>query len=165
MIETISHSDLLRLLNYEPATGIFTWKVQRSNRVKAGSIAGRVQKKTGYREIKVLERQYLALRLAWFYVHGIWPLSALDHQDGDKLNNRIKNLRVATVSQNAANKKLQVNSTTGFKGVRASKYGWRASIEHNGEYHGLGTFSSKEAAHAAYCLAAERLFGEFARAA
>lgn len=165
MSETISHSELLRLLDYNPETGIFRWKVTASGRAKAGNVAGSIGG-NGYRRIRIFGTEYLAHRLAWFYVKGDLPPSDLDHKDGSKINNRFSNLRVSTVSQNAANRRLPATNTTGFKGIRArANDRWRAAIEHNGKHISLGTYGSKEEAHAAYCEAAQRLFGEFARAA
>lgn len=153
------------MLDYNPLTGRFTWKVSVSARATAGSPAGSLHR-NGYWRIKVAGVEYLAHRLAWFYVHGVWPALGLDHKYGDKANNRIADLRPATVSQNAANKGLPATNTTGLKGIRARKNNrWRAAIERDGECISLGTYGSKEDAHAAYCAAAERLFGEFARAA
>jgi len=89
----------------------------------------------------------------------------IDHKDGDGLNNRRSNLRhCAGASQNAANKKVPANSTTGFKGVRAPRCGkWAAAIEFGGIYYHLGTFDTAETAALAYDEAAVELFGPFAR--
>ena len=164
MSKTISHEELLRLVSYDPETGIFTWKVRRSNKVKAGAVAGRVSKKPGYAEVGIHYRFYLTHRLAWFYVHGTWP-RRVDHKDGDKINNRLTNLREATVSQNAANKKMNATNRCGFKGVRSTGTGrWRATIETNRKSISLGRFDTPEEAHAAYVAAAKNIFGEFARA-
>ena len=77
------------------------------------------------------------------------------------------NLREATDSQNQANSKKRKDNSVGRKGV--SYYHpsrcWRAAINHKGRHYYLGQFSSPEAAHGAYAQAAQRLFGEFARAA
>lgn len=165
MADRISHSELLRILAYSPETGQFTWKIQASPKAKIGQIAGSVVA-LGYLSVKYRGIGYLAHRLAWFYVNGEWPQTDLDHHDLDKRNNKISNLREATVSQNAANRRLSSNNTTGFKGIRArANNRWRAAIEHHGKHISLGTYGSKEQAHAAYCAAAHRLFGEFARAA
>lgn len=165
MTETVPHSELLRLLDYDPETGIFRWKVAASGRVKPGGLAGS-KCGNGYRKIRVKGVYYLVHRLAWFYVLGVWPSIRLDHKDTDKANNRFGNLREATVSQNAANKGLSSINTTGFKGIRErANNRWRAAIEHQGEEISLGTYGSKEEAHAAYYEAAQQLFGDFARAA
>lgn len=164
MKPTLSHADLLRRLNYDPETGLFTWKYPTSRRVKTGQFAG-MPSHSGYWKIIISDVEYSGHRLAWFYTFGVWPSSDLDHRDGNKANNRIINLRLATVSQNAANRKTPVSNTSGFKGVRARENNrWRAVIEHGGKQISLGTYGTREEAHAAYCGAAERLFGEFARA-
>lgn len=165
MKPTLSHADLMRRLNYDPETGLFTWKYPTSRRVKAGQIAGGPSHR-GYWRILISDVEYYGHRLAWFYTFGAWPAVDLDHRDGDKTNNKISNLRPATVSQNAANRKIPVNNTTGFKGVRATESNrWRAVVEHGGKQISLGTYGTREEAHAAYCEGAKRLFGEFARAA
>lgn len=161
----ISHSELLRVLDYSPETGIFTWKISTSPRVKPNDVAGR-KLKAGYRQIRVFGRLYLAHRLAWFYVRGLWPSSDLDHCDTNKDNNGIANLREANDSLNGANKVLAINNTSGAKGVRKrANNRWRASIEHRGKFISLGTYGSIEEARAAYLAGAQQIHGEFARAA
>jgi hypothetical protein len=90
-----------------------------------------------------------------------------DHIDGDGLNNRRSNLRIATTSENQRNRGLSANNTSGFKGVSWQKRTkkWRAEIRSNGVYWWLGDFDTPEAAHAAYVAASERLHGEFGRVA
>ena len=91
----------------------------------------------------------------------------VDHIDGDRLNNRRDNLRLATHAENMRNMKRPRTNTSGFKGVYWSRQHskWRARIMHNGKQHCLGLFDCPQEAHAAYCKAAEELHGEFARAA
>jgi len=120
----------------------------------------------GYWRIKVGDRSTLAHRLAWFYVNGTWPDRAIDHIDANKLNNRISNLRLASVKQNSANRKIGKNNTSGFKGIQSRPNGrWRASYETDRKWVSLGTYGSKEEASAAYLASLELRFGEFARAA
>jgi hypothetical protein len=90
-----------------------------------------------------------------------------DHINGDGLDNRRVNLRIATTSQNQANTGAPATNTSGFKGVswRERDKKWRAQIRSNGVYWWLGLFDTPEAAHAAYVAASEVLHGEFARAA
>lgn len=64
---------LKELLSYDPATGVFVWRTQRKGKGKIGTRAGRIMAKTGYRNITVDGVQYFANRLAWFWVHGVWP--------------------------------------------------------------------------------------------
>jgi hypothetical protein len=110
-------------------------------------------------------RAYLAHRLAWLYMTNEWPLCNIDHKDGDKTNNKWANLRLASVSQNAANKKRPATNTSGFKGVywAPKSQKWAAQIEVNGHSIYLGLFATREGAHAIYCKAATEYFGGFAR--
>jgi hypothetical protein len=161
----LPHSKLLGLLDYNPEIGQFRWKFTITGTAKAGSIAGRCLP-SGYRQIRVSGHQYLAHRLAWFYVNGCWPKSELDHRDGDRDNNRINNLREANASLNGANKGIPANNTSGAKGVRKrANNRWRASLEHHGKFISLGTYGSMEEASAAYFEGAQKIFGEFARVA
>lgn len=87
----LKHNRLLEQLKYDPLTGVFTWLVTR-NRITQGDVAGSVSKE-GYRVIRIDGEHHKAHRLAWFYVHGSWPSGIIDHKDGNKDNNKIKNLR------------------------------------------------------------------------
>lgn len=91
--------------------------------------------------------------------------SDVDHANGNKLDNRKANLRIATVSQNGANSKTRICSETGFKGVVFNKKRrkFQAWITLNRRKKYLGQFSTPQEAHAAYSVAAKETFGEFAR--
>ncbi len=95
------------------------------------------------------------------------PIGEVDHRDGDGLNNRRSNLRIATRSQNECNKGVQKNNTSGFRGVSFFKpHGkWKAQIVLNGKARHLGYFATPEEAHAAYVAAQPLFHGEFARIA
>src|ERR1700761_6742388 len=109
----ITHAELLRILHYEPVTGEFRWRVKHSRKVIAGRVAGHPSKTLGYMMIGINGRVYYAHRLAWFYMTGLWP-SQVDHRDGDRLNNKWENLRLATHGQNVLNAKRAKNNTSGF---------------------------------------------------
>lgn len=89
----------------------------------------------------------------------------VDHIDGDSLNNRKSNLRLATRAQNAKNCRRPINNKSGYKGVYFHKASgkWLAQISANGKRVYIGCFDAPELAHAAYLRAAEKLHGEFAR--
>jgi hypothetical protein len=89
----------------------------------------------------------------------------VDHKDGDGLNNRRVNMRIASHAQNMRNRRKQANNKTGFKGVslHSASGSWRASIKKNRKQLHLGYFTTPEQAHAAYREAAAKLHGEFAR--
>lgn len=156
---------LRQVLNYEPETGAFTWLVRTSNRAKVGAVAGAVGKRHGYRLIGVDGTLYRANRLAWLYMTGGWPPEHVDHANGRRDDDRWENLRAAGHSQNLANAKRPRHNTSGLKGVHFHKQSglWRARICKDRKHNSLGLFQTKEAAHAAYCVAAQKLYGEFAR--
>lgn len=110
----VSQDDLKLLFTYNPSTGIFTRNFS-VNKWKKGEIAGGVTRE-GYIKIRVGSKKHSAHRLAFLYMVGFIP-DCIDHIDGDKANNRWDNLRIATRSENGYNRSLQVNSTTGVKGL------------------------------------------------
>lgn len=151
------------MLNYDPLTGIFTWKV-RSGRAHPGKVAGSQHSK-GYWHIRIEGRLWMAHQLAWFMTYEIWPEFDVDHEDTNKLNNRICNLREATRSQNCCNQGKRVTNTSGYKGVSPSNGRWKAQINIDGKRKNLGRFDTSELAAAAYAEAAKIHHGNFARAA
>ena len=90
----------------------------------------------------------------------------VDHISGDGLDNRRSNLRLATNTENSRNQPVRKSNTSGFKGADFHKAVglWRARIRCDGNRRvHLGYFATPEEAHAAYCVAARKLHGEFAR--
>lgn len=146
------------VLHYDPATGVFTWKVRTSSRVKVGDVAG-CPDGHGYLCIMVGSRLYRAHRLAWLYVYGNWPEDQIDHINRNRSDNRISNLRGVTNKQNLQNASKYSHNTSGHAGVswykRISK--WQAKITHNQKDVHLGYFSVLEEAIAAR-KAAEKLY-------
>lgn len=151
-------------LSYCPENGVFVWvKPPKEHKRLAGTVAGCVS--TGYVMIKFDGIGYKAHRLAWLYVYGSMPEVGVDHKDGNPLNNRLGNLRLATQSQNGANAARKAGKATP-KGVRRLPSGrYQARIRHAEKLRTIGTFNSPEAAAQAYISESKRLNGEFARAA
>lgn len=166
----ITQARLRELLDYNPETGVFSWRVRRGPSAPAGAVAGRISKAKrdaggGYRWVGVDGKEYLAHRLAWLYMRGEMPPCEIDHRNTLRADNRFDNLRLCDDTQNMANRKIQANNTTGFKGVSLNKATGKfvASIQRCGQYKYLGLFPTPEQAHAAYSVAAKELFGAFAR--
>ena len=127
----LTHARLIEMVHYDPETGSFTHLVDRQG-CRAGGVAGCVDG-AGYLCLKLDQQKYYAHRLAWLYVTGEWPSHEVDHKDRNRANNKWLNLRPATDKQQAENRKLYVNSTSGFRGVvwREAKRKWEARIRHN----------------------------------
>jgi len=164
----VTTAETLRtLLEYNPVTGVFVWRARAKNSGAfnsnfAGKIAG--NNNDGYWQIEIFGKAYKAHRLAWLYVYGEWPPFELDHENRNKLDNKIKNLRKATRSQNEMNKIVRSDSKSGIKGVWMHKRlgRWTSQINLNGKKKHLGLFDTPEEAGAAYQKASAEMFGEYA---
>lgn len=164
--ELISHSELKRLLHYDPETGIWTRRTTFGSAYRAGDRAD-VPRVKGYLRVTVKKVAYAAHRLANFYMTGVWPASGLtDHENNIRHDNRWSNLRIASASQNRANSKISVRNTSGWKGVHWCKRRrkWRVRLVYRKKSRDLGYFDCPAAAHFAYIVYADKTFGEFARA-
>jgi len=157
--DSIDYKDLL---DYDPNTGIFTWKIKTSSKAMPGYVAGWFDK-DGYRGITVFGKKLKAHRLAWWWVNGTWPEKGLfvDHINRDKSDNRISNLRLATPSQSAMNRGAQSNNKSGNKGLLKVKKYWHAQFMVAGKSIGLGYYKNINDAIAAYEQAAKQLHGDF----
>lgn len=161
----IRADELRSILHYDPITGFWTWLVNKP-RARAGAMAGYVDRYHHRRFIKINGVRYIAARLAFLYMTGVWPSGEADHKNLNKSDDCWENLRDATRSQNMANKGKTSRNTSGLKGVWLLPNGkWKSQIQVNGKRKSLGHFDSKEAAYEAYCVKSVAAFGEFARSA
>lgn len=158
----ITQAALKEQLRYEPDTGRFVWLVSRPG-VKAGTRAGN-KKPNGYWQITIDRKNYAAARLAWLYVHGELP-ETIDHINCNPSDNRIVNLRPATYAQQAGNKRIFRNNTSGYKGVTydRGRGHWKAYIYIGSRRKHLGVFDDPVEASRAYEAAAREHFGTYAR--
>lgn len=155
----LTQARLQELLNYDPETGFFTWRVSRQGNSKAGDRAG-WQRKDGYVRIKVAQHSEWAHRLAWLYVYGSWPLNQIDHINGDPSDNRIANLRDVEPRINMQNERKGRRRKCGGSLIGAhwstvwSR--WKSSISTDGKSVHLGWFDTEQEAHNAYVVAKRR---------
>ena len=117
---------------------------------------------SGYLRVHFEGRDYLAHRLAIWFVTGEMPEINTDHINGVRDDNRFANLRCADYQQNNVNR-TRGRAKSPYRGVSPQGAKWRAIIKVNKRARHLGTFDTAEQAHAAYCIAASADFGEFAR--
>jgi hypothetical protein len=158
----ITADEARQLFHYDRDTGGLSWKTGKQGRredLRAGS-----RQTSGYLAVCVNYRTYLAHRIIWLLNFGFWPDECIDHINGDRADNRLSNLRLASKSQNGSNRGVQLNNSTGYKGVSYYKRdgSWSASIHLDGKKRHLGYYKSPEEAHTAYCSAAKELHKEFA---
>ena len=156
MLNDLTAEFLRSVLDYNPETGVFTWKVDIGQRGKKGAIAGNIHP-SGYRFIRVAGRHYRAYRLAWLFYYGEWPKGPLDHKDRNRANNVISNLRECTRSENAHNSTKCWGSSE-YRGVswQKSRNKWKAQISVNNKVIYLGLFDNELEAANVYREAKEK---------
>lgn len=154
------------LLDYDAATGVLRWRprsadytppeagkkypslIHAFNHNYAGNLAFQRRLPNGYLTGVILDRRYLAHRIAFAHFHGFEP-DHVDHINGDKTDNRIVNLRSVTKRVNSSNRTISSRNTSGVTGVHRHKNKWRATIRIKGKAKMLGDFDTIEMAAAA----------------
>lgn len=173
--------DVLRqLLRYDEEAGVLFWRERPASFFREGRgsytqdraarswnkrYAGRealsvLHPHSGHKSGRLLGKMAKAHRVAWAVYHGNWPDGLIDHIDGDPTNNRIENLRVVHERDNARNRAIQHDNTSGCAGVswHKKRKAWYARIGRGGRRVSLGYYPTKEAATEAR-LAAELSLG------
>lgn len=171
-------------LSYDPETGVILWKpitqaqamakteaqreyeVLRFNEQLAGTPATLPDRRRGgasTRDVISVGGFILApAHVAWALHYGEWPEMIVDHINRNPHDNRIENLRLATASQNAANKTKSDGKTSDYLGVIKNRGKWEARIKIGGQQTVIGIFDDEEQAAIAYDCAAITTHREFA---
>lgn len=155
-----TQEQLKQLFNYDPDTGIFTFKLKTARCVKVGKIAGSLEN-DGYLRIAISGERYHAHRMAFIYMNcELSNTYQVDHINGIRIDNRISNLRLATIAENSQNQRNPSSRTkTGFLGVSWKEHAKKflARIVLDGKYIHIGYFVTAEEAHEAYLKAKREL--------
>mgnify|MGYP003321531520 CR=1 FL=1 len=151
----VSVEILEELFDYNPLTGFLTNKYRprkyftrdnnytQFNLYRKGKRAGGFGEKT--RTLNLLNKKYMEHRVIWALYYKEWPSKGLviDHINGDPFDNRIHNLRLVTIRENAMNTKLSSKNKSGVTGVSLHGGGkWQSKITSNGKSYYLGLFSN-----------------------
>ena len=158
-----SPSVLRELIDYDPETGALVWRVRdvsfftdgkksaiqsmrRWNTRYAGKPALNYKGTAGYFSGGVFTRLYLAHRVAWAIYSGAWPERQIDHINGNRLDNRIANLRSVTHQENGKNCAIGIKNTSGTIGVswHSRDLVWTAQVNKNGKQKHIGSFKNKD---------------------
>lgn len=156
----LSPEDVRELLDYDPTTGLFTWRkrtrkwftteraMKGFNTQFAGKPALTANDGNGYRHGQIMMRNYKAHRVAWAHYHGKWPTGQIDHIEGPIKGDGVSNLRDVSHQVNAKNQKRSSANTTGVTGVTFHKASgkFHAYINVGGKRKSLGYFDSLEGA-------------------
>ena len=149
-------SYLRECLEYNPATGVLTWRERPLHHFKnqhrcnswnsryAGKRAGCFNS-GGYLRISINKTSYYVHRVAYAIHHGHWPTDQIDHSEHCRANNRIDNLSVVSNKKNSRNQSMRKNNTSGCTGVCWNKHiqKWVARINAYGKIIHLGYFTDK----------------------
>lgn len=153
----LSQAQLLEIFNYDPTTGILTWRerprshfltdkgMKIANTMCAGNEASTLSE-NGY--VRILFRhkgkmlRLYAHRAIWAMVYGTWPRHMVDHVNGDKRDNRVVNLRDATNRENILNSSIRRTNRYGVPGVYPDSNKWVARITVRKRTIYLGRFST-----------------------
>ena len=142
----LTYEEANRLFRYCHETGKVYWRVDTKYNKTAGKEAGTklVRGPLTHRHIKVNRKRYFTHVVAWLLVHGVHPVSMLDHANGNGEDNRMLNLSEKTTQGNARNSSVRSDSSTGVVGVswykRKQKYS--AYIKVDGVKLHLGYYES-----------------------
>lgn len=149
---------------YCAATGSIIRRIDSKRRRTGSALGARGDR---YRHYVYGQRRLSQHRLAWALFYGEWPDRPIDHINLNGFDNRIENLRLASVAENQWNRPPQSRNKLGMKGVvfdgQRGKY--RARMRRHGVDHYLGHFDTAEEAQEAYKAAAVSHDGPFARVA
>lgn len=136
MTRDLPSPELLRkLLRYDPETGKLFWVARNAefftntNRRSASHAQTQWNERYadqeaftafdghGYLMGRIFKKPYKAHRVAWAIVNGEWPNGQIDHLNGNRSDNRLKNLRQVDQSENNKNSKKRSNNKSGVTGV------------------------------------------------
>ena len=148
---------------FEYKDGNLYRKISRNARHKVGGKVGTVASH-GYIMVGIDGGNYLLHRLIWLKHYGTVP-PKIDHEDGNRKNNKIENLRIATSADNNQNARLRSDNKSGVKGVRwrSDQGKWHVVITANKTKHHLGYYEDFELAELVAIEAREKYHGKFAR--
>jgi hypothetical protein len=162
MANDILTQELIKDL-FDYRNGVLYWKVRLLNQIQIGDSVGCVNN-NGYLATSIKGKKYLNHRLIFLMFYGYLP-TFIDHVDNNPLNNRIENLREASLSQNQQNKKISVNNTSGVKGVvwNKKRQKWHVQLRVSGKQKFFGLYDNLELAQLVAQEARNTYHGQYAR--
>ena len=144
---TISKEEILKVLDYNREQGVLTWKSTAYGKTKNKNITNI---ELGYLSVGINYKKYKVHRLIYFLETNTWP-EMIDHINGNKLDNRIVNLRASDKRRNQQNQYKHREGKLVGATYRKSTGKWRALIKLNKKNYEIGTYDTAEEAHDAYC--------------
>ena len=147
---------------YRYENGVLVYKVRVNSQANAGDLVGSYDGE-GYLQTRINNARHGNHRLIFLMFKGYLPVH-IDHRNSKRDDNRIENLRPATVAQNNQNVSITSRNKSGFKGVywHSKSNSWYAKIRNQNKRVHVGIFDNPLDAHMAACRARDAIHGEFA---
>lgn len=143
--------------NFIYLNGSFYRIKHNGNNQKIGSLVGGVNG-SGYIQTKIFGRKFKCHRLIWLLFNGEIPNGyEIDHINGNRSDNRLENLRLATRRQNQQNRVEHRNDHLVGTTYCKKENKWYSHITINGKTKHIGIFETKELAHETYLKELEKL--------
>jgi hypothetical protein len=160
-MNTITQELVRELFDYKD--GMLFWKKRTAQCVKIGTRAGHLKLDDLYRLVRVKGKHIYEHKVIFLWHKGYLP-KVVDHEDTNRLNNNIENLREATRRQNNCNRSSAKGSSSKYLGVHKiiGRNAFQAAIRVNRKPIHLGNFKSENEAALAYNRGAVKYHGEFA---
>jgi hypothetical protein len=153
--------------NYDSTTGDLVWKFNTGKKNMIGkAAASKSVDASGCTRlsVRIHKRVYSVPKVIWAITYGVWPDGDVDHINGVTTDNRLKNLRQASRTENLGNSRMHRNNKCGRKGVHwcTQRKKWKACVIKNRKKYHAGFHNDVESAAAAYLAKARQLYGDFA---
>lgn len=150
----MSSINWLSLFYYDREKGELYWTnpPQPNTKRLKGKLAGTINR-DGYLNVTHMKQGFRVHRIIWYLEKGYWPERVIDHIDGNKLNNKISNLRECSHTENMRNTYRHRAGKLLGTGYHKQHQKWRAFMRRDGRQIQLGMFNSEIEAHQAYLRA------------
>lgn len=114
-------------------------------------IENKVNTSNGYCDVKFNRRMIKYHAIVWILTNGNIPENfVIDHVDGNKINNKVSNLRLVTQRENCQNKTMHRAGKLFGCSYHKHSQSWRAYIQIDGKMKYLGYYKTELEAHEAY---------------
>ena len=131
------------MFSYNEESGIVIRKLRAGRRGLVGAVVGSLSH--GYLEVRIDKENYRLHRIIWIMKFGFIDENLqIDHINGIRDDNRIKNLRLVPHKDNGKNVKMHNTNTSGITGVYwdNANNNWKASICVNGKSNHIGSYET-----------------------